>query len=292
MSQLRSFRLGWQSQNLARFILYKFCFLTEPVQVADDIGVDYICTLFETRKRGNNDELLPRNSFAIQVKSEGEISPTKRLDLSPHLAYLERLELPYFLGIVNRDHLKLTIYSGEFLTAFFAYRGLPSRLEVELCQPLPPEKTDDWLKDIAGNGFLLKFPMVAEITASVGDDELRATVDLMHHLCSTMLGNIAAKLQGLHIFNARDPGQRLLFASAKSFEIFQDGLQQHLAQIFFHLNFLYTQSPAQGRPDVETLFRLYERFYNDLASRFNEANLPAELVQTYRDAKMVVEGSS
>ena len=117
MSHLRSYRLGWQSQNLARFILYKFCFLAEPVQVADDIGIDYFCTLFEARQSGTNAELVPRSSFAIQVKSEDR---SQRVDLSRYLPYLERLELPFFLGIVNRDTLKLAIYSGELLTPFFA----------------------------------------------------------------------------------------------------------------------------------------------------------------------------
>jgi hypothetical protein len=117
MPHQRSFRLGWQSQNLARFILYNFAFLAEPVQVADDIGIDFFCTLFETRCEATNVALIPRNSFAIQIKSE---SKSAKIDLTGYLPYLQSMELPFFIGVVNRDNLTLAFYSGELVHATYS----------------------------------------------------------------------------------------------------------------------------------------------------------------------------
>jgi hypothetical protein len=50
-----------------------------------DVGADYFCTLFEPRKHGKNTDLIPRNSFAIQIKSENIES---QLDISGYLPYL------------------------------------------------------------------------------------------------------------------------------------------------------------------------------------------------------------
>ena len=80
MPHLGSFRKGWQSENLARFILYKFSFVAHPSTVADDVGSDFFCTLFEVHREGRHDYLLPKNSFAIQVKSSvGKIDVTDKL---------------------------------------------------------------------------------------------------------------------------------------------------------------------------------------------------------------------
>jgi len=45
MSHLAKFRVGWSYENLAQFILYNFVFTSTPLKIADDIGIDFICTL-------------------------------------------------------------------------------------------------------------------------------------------------------------------------------------------------------------------------------------------------------
>lgn len=107
MPQQRSWRLGWQSKNIARFILYRFSFLTEPVYTVDDIGGDFFCTLFETKQTQTNANLLPRNSFWIQVKSEDS---SETIDLTKNVEMLLNLEIPFFIGVVDRSNLKLSIF--------------------------------------------------------------------------------------------------------------------------------------------------------------------------------------
>ena len=111
-AHLGSFRKGWQSENLARFILYKFSFVAHPATTADDVGSDFFCTLFQTLRENGKEYLLPRSSFAIQVKSN-----VNRINVSNQLEYLKSLEIPFFVGIVDREALKMTIYSGEYIPA-------------------------------------------------------------------------------------------------------------------------------------------------------------------------------
>ena len=68
MAHLASFREGWKNENLARFILSKIAFITHPATISDDIGSDFFCTLFQTRAENGHDYLVPKNTFAIQIK--------------------------------------------------------------------------------------------------------------------------------------------------------------------------------------------------------------------------------
>ena len=47
MPHLASFRKGWESENLARFILYKFCFIANPSTISDDVGIDFFAPFFK-----------------------------------------------------------------------------------------------------------------------------------------------------------------------------------------------------------------------------------------------------
>lgn len=127
MAHLGSFRKGWENENLACFILSKFSFISQPVTIADDCGSDFFCTIFQ-RKKGNGCEyLIPKNSFAIQIKSNYET-----FDITNKIDYLESLEIPFFVGVADQKELKLSIYSGEYIPILFSYVGLPKKLEIIL----------------------------------------------------------------------------------------------------------------------------------------------------------------
>jgi hypothetical protein len=57
------------------------------VTVADDIGTDIFCTLFEVAKHKGQDVLLPRSSIAVQIKSNRD-----PVDVASKLDYLHHLE--------------------------------------------------------------------------------------------------------------------------------------------------------------------------------------------------------
>lgn len=112
--------------------------------------------------------MLPRNSFAIQIKS----SPDS-IDFSKKRRYLERLEIPFFVGVVNRDKLRLTIHSGEYIPAFFSYKGIPEGLQLEFCERSQIAGCDhDYFREIGQDSYVLKFPKIVEIDATDGDEDL------------------------------------------------------------------------------------------------------------------------
>jgi hypothetical protein len=280
MTHQRSYRLGWQSQNLARFILYKFSFLAEPVQIADDIGVDFFCTLFETKWNQTNADLIPRNSFAIQIKSESETNP---IDLTRYLPYLQSLELPFFFGTVDRTNMALTIFSGEFLTPFFVYKGPPDHLEAELCERSRITDLFDWATETSSGRYVLLFPKITKITASMNGEQLESSVKEIQEICSLMLDNIAASVNKEFILKGAAPYHQLLFAGPESLRFFETNFFERLSEAFYNLNWAY--SIEELKPQVEDRFRLYERVYLQLVSYFGEDDLPNLLKQTYKDAK-------
>ena len=57
-----------------------------------------------------HDGLSPLSSFAIQVKSSAdEIRMDNKID------YLQRLELPFFIGVASQSPATMKIYSAEVL---------------------------------------------------------------------------------------------------------------------------------------------------------------------------------
>ena len=94
---LASFRKGWQSENIARYILSNFAFISQPSTIADDLGSDFFCTIFDTITNGNNNFLLPKESFAIQIKSN-----RKPFYITGKTEYLKSLGIPFFVGVCNK----------------------------------------------------------------------------------------------------------------------------------------------------------------------------------------------
>jgi hypothetical protein len=242
MPHLGSFRKGWQSENLARFILYKFSFVAHPTTIADDVGSDFFCTLFEVQREGRNDYLLPRNSFALQVKSKAD-----NIDVTGKLRYLESLEIPFFVGVVDRDRLKLTFYSGEYIPAFFSYKGVPQELQFELCERAAIEGPDDYFIESGAGCYALRFPKVAELEATSGDDELRAQVEAIRRTCSLVHESIARKQSGRYIFKEqREDGYLVMaFAGRTSAQLYKDNLVESLVEAFLNLSWLHESSPYE-----------------------------------------------
>ena len=106
--QKKSFRIGWENEHLAAAILSKFCFISAPVKIGDDIGTDFFCTLFEQQ----GEDLIPKNSFMIQIKTSKR-NLGKNIEKTWEL--ISNTQIPYVLGFINRQDKSLIIYSGESL---------------------------------------------------------------------------------------------------------------------------------------------------------------------------------
>ena len=114
MPQLLSFRKGWQSEHLAKYLLSKFSFIAEPITVNDDSGVDFFCTQFFVKHIGTKDFCIPKSSFAIQIKSNLDFKIERNID------YIQNLGIPYYIGHVKKETSEMVFYSGEYLPELFA----------------------------------------------------------------------------------------------------------------------------------------------------------------------------
>lgn len=285
MSHLGSFRKGWEGENLARFILYKFSFVAHPSTVADDVGSDFFCTLFEVNREGRHDYLLPRNSFAIQVKSSAD-----RFDVSDKLQYLANLEIPFFVGVVDRQNLKLIIYSGEYIPALFSYKGVPKKLEIEPCERSLLQRRDDYFDETEEDSYILKFPKVVEIEATAAGDELRARVEALRETSSLIYENIASKRNGQFIFKEYEGGIYFVtaFAGPTSIRFYKKNLVDRLAEAFVNLKWIYEKRPDQFN---EQEFRAYESFFRQLEGLEAYRPLPKYINIWFQKLKDLIDGN-
>src|SRR6204780_75138 len=135
MSHLHNVRTGWEGERLAHYLLSRFSFVAQPTTIADDVGSDFYCTIFDIV--GSNPSMVePRTSFAIQVKSKADT-----VDAHNKVRYLQHLEIPFFLGIIDQSAAELRVYSAEHFPMMTAVYGYPEKLwlrPVESCDPQRP----------------------------------------------------------------------------------------------------------------------------------------------------------
>jgi hypothetical protein len=260
MPQLFSFRKGWESENLARYLLHKFSFIANPSTISDDIGCDYYCTTFDIEKSNGHDFLIPINSFTIQIKSSPEI-----IDITDKIQYLHKLELPYFVGVVDRSELSLTFYSGEFIPPLFSYVGIPKYLELDLlCKGNPYDEYNFSVK-LADEKYRMRFPIVTKITATQSDEEFWNCVKIIKNKCLMMYKNIVSKMNEEYIFKFKTDQEGLYnvmgFAGVGSIRHFRNNLIERLGEAFNNLLWILGTNPE--RFDRRE-FEIYKRTYLEI----------------------------
>ncbi len=284
MPHLGSFRKGWESENLARFILSKFSFIAHPSTISDDIGSDFFCTLFQIQREDSHDYLIPKNSFAIQIKSN-----TNKFDVSDKLQYLSDLEIPFFVGVIDRKDLKLTIYSGQYISAFFSYKGFPKRLEIELCEKV---KLDQYFTKSGNKTYNLRFPKITEVKADIEREELKTKVQTLCDVCSSIHKNIASRKSGEYVFEFKldEPSCGMgvmVFAGSGSVKVFRDNFLKRLTEVFSNLKWIYQHYPEKFN---EKEFRIYEQLFFQLKNLKNlYGPLPVYLTTEYDSLKAIID---
>ena len=223
MAHLVKIRKGWENENLASFLLSKFSFISKPFTIADDIGTDFYCTLFKVETKGNNKFLLPTNSFSIQIKSN-----YKKINITKKIGYLSNLEIPFFIGVINQKELKLTIFSGEYLSQFISFRT-PNILLAELCDR---QKMQSYYKDLGNKKFILKFPKVAEIKADITQEELQENVNEIFKVNSITLNNISSRKNCEYIFYQYENNYIQINAGPSSIKTFRENFYKRLTENF------------------------------------------------------------
>jgi hypothetical protein len=284
MGHLASFRSGWENENLATYVLSRFAFIARPSSVADDVGSDFFCTLFEVKRQQRHDYLSPRSSFAIQIKSN-----TKPVDVSNKIEYLWNLEIPFFVGVVNREAWTLTIFSGEHIPLLFSHKGKPKKLALEPC-----DRTDldrdlaSYFAETGPKAYRLRFPRVVEVDPRSGAGDPQATAEVMSRICSVMYDNIASRRNGEYVFDivGSDPPSVVTFAGSASVKVFRTNFLKRLAEAFHNLKWIREHRPNEFRVQE---FRAYERLFQDLEELY-AGSMPPFVAGPYSALQALVGG--
>lgn len=276
MAHLGKMRRGWENENLARFILSRFSFIANPTTVADDLGVDFFCTIFKRIQQGSEQYLLPQSSFAIQVKSSVDT-----FDVTGKIDYLLNLELPYFVGVVNQTDLKLTIYSGEYIPVFFSHKGIPTKLNIRPVDSVSSQ--EEYSEEFRNRKFSLNLPKVAEIDVNANSKLIIEVSQSLDKICSEVQKNISTRKSGETIYYLPCLKEGFILAGPGSATVFRENFFKRFAEVLYNL-FYSLQSP-HGAALVEEA-KFYMNFYDALKAR--EQSLPDYLVQTYNGLKSLI----
>ncbi|MFH1260178.1 MAG: hypothetical protein ABII74_10305 [Elusimicrobiota bacterium] len=253
---LYSFRQGWQSEALARFLLSHFSFLGQPSTIADDVGSDFYCTLFRRELAGTNQSLVPTSSFLIQIKSNHD-----KINLSDKSQFLNQLELPFFVGVANRERMKLQIYSGRALQLIFTMKGIPNKLLVELDPPIS-DKIYYSINNSAEDDFTVKFPLIVEIQASDVEEQADQIFSILSDENFLIHQNIASRKMGELILRFSEDDVRI-FAGPGSTRKFRQNFLYRLAEVFFNLSWISRSAPQLF---LRTEFEIYAELWEKLRS--------------------------
>jgi hypothetical protein len=233
---------GWENEHLATFLLSRIAFLGAPLRVGDDIGTDLFCTLFERQTNAKGARmLLPRSSIAVQVKSSAA-----QFDVTARLEYLTRLEVPYYVGVVNQEVLTLTLYSARFLPLMLSYRGARYR---HALKPVS-ELTGGYREGNEEDGFVLLCPEVMTLRATDTVDEAASRARVLHDDAAAALAAIASRLNKEYIFEA--PGGAVeIFTGKDSAESFRHSFYKRLAEALLNLAWLLERGQGVSENEIE-----------------------------------------
>ncbi len=270
MPHLNATRKGWQNEHLGLFILSKFAFCASPVTVSDDLGSDFFCCLFKIRRQRDTEVVLPLSSFAIQIKST-----TKPFDVTDKVCYLRDLEVPYFVGVVDRPALVLGIYSGEYLPLIFSEKGLPRRLRIKLANR--SVSLSQFNERFGHKKFRILFPRVATVRASASTADIRKVVQILQKVCRRIQGNIATRRSEEHVYSVEGRHSKYIMAGSDSVKVFRDNFYKRLAEVFY--NFDWLRQNQRRRLDLGEV-EIYDEFIRKLKK--HGMKMPALLRKRHR----------
>ena len=244
-------RVGWEGERLAHYLLSRFSFVAQPTTIADDVGSDFYCTIFDIIN-SEPPTVEPRVSFAIQVKSNA-----RKIAADNKIPYLLHLEIPFFIGVVNQAKGELKIYSAERLSMVFAHYGIPKKLWLKPVAKNDPIK--NYYAEKGGSSVTLDCYHICTFNVSEGRDEIHEKITLINDICRRTTSNIGSRRAEEHIYQLDADGKRfLIVAGCGSVRFFRDNLCKRLAEAFHNLKWILEHYPDKF--DVKE-FEIYEAFY-------------------------------
>lgn len=282
MPHLLTPRKGWENERLAAYLLSRFSFVAQPSSIGDDLGSDFFCTVFKIVDASGRDALLPKSSFAIQVKSSAsEVSVDNKVD------YLVGLELPFFIGFVKQSPPEMNIHSAEMLPLLFSERGKPDRLWL-----VPVAESvfdpDNYFEVVGNQQVRLRCPMVVTLTTDDDQSTLAPKVDTLLSVCSRARSNIATRVSEEHIYDVDGKGRYRIMAGSGSVRHFQSNFVKRLGEYFQNLQWILNAQPDKFSINE---FQLFESFYHNLEKLYGRP-LPEYVSKPYKDLKVKLSARS
>ena len=287
MAQLKVMHGGWERERLAEYLLSRFSFVANPAKVGDDVGADFFCTIFEPKTINEQSMLAPRGSFAIQVKSSDQ-----KIPIGDNIDYFKRLELPFFIGVVNQSpsNHSMEVYSAEFLPVFLIHHDL-TNIKLSL-NPVPhfDATPENYFSKTRTGQHSIKCPLVA--TFSVKDDEqtVRTGADKLDAVSARTRKHLVARFSEEHIYEF--PSGPRIFAGSGSAKHFRCNFYDRLAEAYANLKWLLEDHGTEQNPDDETLateLKFYLSLYDKLQAL--DPNFPPNHVErVYKKLKRAAEG--
>lgn len=269
MSHLLKFRKGWQSEHIAKFILSKFSFIAEPSTVADDLGTDFFCTLFKIQ---TGKYLVPQNSFAIQIKSNG-----KNIPITKKASYIQRLEIPFFVGVVNKKKLTLRIYSGESIPHFFSkYTDLVNTHNYSAIIKLLEDKdytnrSHNFINyDSEKKECYLEFPKIVELNADYDYKLDSQKLDDLFYVCRLMQYNLSCEMTQSYFYYLHGHKGVNIYAGKDSVKTYRDNYFMRLAEVFVNLKWIYDNKRDEFDYDD---FKIHKATYLMLVRKYGDISV-------------------
>ena len=265
MAHLLRIRKGWGNENLARFILSKFSFISQPSTIADDLGADFFCTFFikvAKERKTKNDKIIedifiyPKHSFAIQIKSS-----KRQFNLANKLEFFDNLEIPFFIGVVNQQKLSISIYSGDVIPELFSLVGLPpsNNKDKITVKAALLESRENHGQQPRQTKYIIPFFKIGEIFASDTEEELRPFIESFSEICLNYQRNIISKKKHQFIFHdAVTLEPKIVFGSG-SYQVFRNNFIERLAEVFCNLAWAAPQ--LEDKEKFMQEYNLYKKLY-------------------------------
>lgn len=284
MPQLESTAKGWERERLAEYLLSRFCFIAHPSKVGDDIGSDFLCTLFHSKRIGGHQLRVPRGAFAIQIKSSSQT-----MDVTKHLQYFDDLDLPYFIGVVRQAESVMDVYSAEFLPVLLIhhkYKG--KRLRLKLVEPFVP--TPENYCDVKTGELSLLCPHVATLRVDHDEKDIRDAAKEIEAIAKRTRQRLVAKRAEEHVYDFA--GKLKIFAGKGSAKHFRSNFYKRLAEVFCNLAWLQSnprwaknkanRKYAATDEEIRIYYMLHvqleraglavsEEYFNNAIAKFQEA---------------------
>jgi hypothetical protein len=276
MAHLLKIRKGWENENLARFILSKFSFISQPTTIADDLGADFFCTFFKkvakerTTKNGKIIEdvfIYPKHSFALQIKSS-----RRQFNITNKLEFFDNLEIPFFIGVVNQKKLSISIYSGDVIPELFSLVGLPpSNNDGNItAKAALLENREDHGQQPRQTKYIIPFFKIGEIFASDTEERLRPFIEGFSEICLNYQRNIISKKKHQFIFHDAVTMAPKIIYGPGSYQVFRNNFIERLAEVFFNLAWAAPQLENKDKEKFMQEYNLYKNLYLEIEKIYGE----------------------